>query len=162
MHGIHQLLALWPQAASAAPLLSSAQLTDQLCPPPPQLGTIALWIFWPSFTGALASQAGLDGATNPRQFYCIMNTLLSMLGSAVATFAVSALVEGKFDMVGGRASAVLAGALCRLVPPAHSVPGAAWLHACCLVVCVGRAALHTVLYGGTSACSGGQVTLGPL
>eukprot|EP01127_Copromyxa_protea_P020306 TRINITY_DN6778_c0_g1_i1.p1 TRINITY_DN6778_c0_g1~~TRINITY_DN6778_c0_g1_i1.p1 ORF type:complete len:451 (-),score=26.14 TRINITY_DN6778_c0_g1_i1:284-1615(-) len=54
------------------------------------IGTLFLWIFWPSFNGALA-----DGAAQHR---AIINTLLSIVASAGATFAVSGLFRGKFGM----------------------------------------------------------------
>jgi ammonium transporter Rh len=63
------------------------------------VGTIFLWIFWPSFNGALASAEG--GAASAAQFHCIINTVLSLLGACVATFAASAALEGKLNMVGG-------------------------------------------------------------
>jgi hypothetical protein len=36
----------------------------------------------------------------PEQYYCVCNTLLSLLGSCLSTFATSALLNsGKFDMM---------------------------------------------------------------
>ncbi len=32
--------------------------------------------------------------SSPRQFYCVVNTLLSLLGSCVAAFGTSAALEG--------------------------------------------------------------------
>lgn len=55
------------------------------------------WIFWPSFNGALASNPG--NPDSPAQFYCVMNTVVALLGAACAAFATSAGVLGKFDMV---------------------------------------------------------------
>ena len=60
------------------------------------VGTIFLFIFWPSFNGALASAP--DDISHI-QGYCIMNTVLALLGSCLAAFTASAALEGKFDMV---------------------------------------------------------------
>lgn len=57
------------------------------------VGTIFLWMFWPSFNGALA-----DGS---RQHRVVINTVLALTGSCLSAFVASAwLREGKkFDMV---------------------------------------------------------------
>lgn len=34
-----------------------------------------------------------------RQFLCVMNTILALLGSAISTFASSSAFSGKFNMV---------------------------------------------------------------
>jgi hypothetical protein len=65
----------------------------------------------PSFNGALASieaatEAGghaMDGATLlqvPQQYYCVINTLFSLLGSVLSTFALSSFLNnGRIDMM---------------------------------------------------------------
>ena len=76
------------------------------------VGTLFLWIYWPSFNGALASVSALaeagdagakvnaaDFVLQSQQYLCVVNTLLSLLGSCVSTFAASALLTGKFDMM---------------------------------------------------------------
>ncbi|KAI0242304.1 Ammonium transporter Rh type B-B [Lamellibrachia satsuma] len=57
------------------------------------IGTVFLWMYWPSFNGALAP--GDD------QHRAVINTYLSLAASCLVTFAVSALVTGKakLDMV---------------------------------------------------------------
>ncbi|KAF7993399.1 hypothetical protein HCN44_007902 [Aphidius gifuensis] len=57
------------------------------------IGTIFLWLFWPSF-----NSASLQGDDQQR---AIINTLLGISASCVVSFAVSALVsnENKFNMV---------------------------------------------------------------
>lgn len=60
------------------------------------IGTIFLFMYWPSFNGALA----LSGS--PRQTRAFINTVLSISGSCVAAFIVSVLFrtkEGKLFMV---------------------------------------------------------------
>ena len=58
------------------------------------VGTVFLWIFWPSFNGG-----GADGDEQQR---ALINTYLSLAACTVITFAISQLVDnkGKFNMVG--------------------------------------------------------------
>lgn len=56
------------------------------------VGTIFLWLFWPSFNSALAP--GDD------QHRAVINTYLALAACCVVAFAMSSLLgEGKFDMV---------------------------------------------------------------
>ncbi|XP_074676343.1 ammonium transporter Rh type A isoform X2 [Strix aluco] len=58
------------------------------------IGTLFLWLFWPSFNSAIASE--------PRyQIKAIVNTYYSLAACTVVTFALSSLVDqrGKFSMV---------------------------------------------------------------
>jgi ammonium transporter Rh len=57
------------------------------------IGTLFLWMFWPSFNGALAV-----GASRHR---VIINTVLALTGSCIASFAMSGLLRPgrKFSMV---------------------------------------------------------------
>ncbi|XP_024886275.1 ammonium transporter Rh type B-B isoform X2 [Temnothorax curvispinosus] len=80
------------------------------------IGTVFLWLFWPSF-----NSAALTGDDQQR---AIINTLLSISASCVITFAVSALVsKDKFNMVhvqnstlaGGVAIGTAAGMMCQPV-----------------------------------------------
>jgi ammonium transporter Rh len=51
------------------------------------VGTVFLWLFWPSFVaGALPS--------GPGQTTALINTVLALLASSVATFALTPLLEG--------------------------------------------------------------------
>ena len=55
------------------------------------IGTIILWVFWPSFNGLLA-----EGDARHR---CYINTYMSLLGSTVTTFMCSGLLGNrKFDL----------------------------------------------------------------
>ncbi|XP_054848108.1 ammonium transporter Rh type B isoform X2 [Eublepharis macularius] len=58
------------------------------------IGTIFLWLFWPSFNSAIAAHGDDQQRT-------VMNTYFSLAASTLATFATSALVNagGKMDMV---------------------------------------------------------------
>ncbi|KAK2586413.1 hypothetical protein KPH14_010698 [Odynerus spinipes] len=79
------------------------------------IGTVFLWLFWPSF-----NSAALEGDDQQR---AIINTLLSISGSCVIAFATSALVskDNKFNMVhvqnstlaGGVAIGTAAGMMCQ-------------------------------------------------
>jgi len=56
------------------------------------IGTIFLWMFWPSFNSALAGPI--------EQQRCIINTLISITGSCSSAFIFSYFLRGgKFDMV---------------------------------------------------------------
>ncbi|KAF7690403.1 ammonium transporter Rh type A [Silurus meridionalis] len=58
------------------------------------IGTVYLWMFWPSFNSAIAE-------TVPEQLTAIINTYFSLAACALAAYATSSLVEkkGKLDMV---------------------------------------------------------------
>ncbi|NXI42467.1 RHAG protein, partial [Galbula dea] len=58
------------------------------------IGTLFLWLFWPSFNSAIASETIY-------QMKAIINTYYSLAACAVVTFALSSLVDqrGKFSMV---------------------------------------------------------------
>lgn len=56
------------------------------------LGTLVLWIFWPSF-----NCSAVDGDQRHR---AVVNTFCALIGSTVLTFIVSTIVEnGKINMV---------------------------------------------------------------
>jgi len=56
------------------------------------IGTIFLWLYWPSFNSAVAKDEG--------QLRAIVNTYLSIASSCIATFIISTLVsKGKLNMV---------------------------------------------------------------
>lgn len=56
------------------------------------IGTLFLWMFWPSFNAGYFPQNGFQRSL------IITNTILSLTGSCLATFIVSALKESKFGM----------------------------------------------------------------
>lgn len=58
------------------------------------IGTLFLWIYWPSFNGALAQTADA-------QYRAMINTYLAMVASTLLTFACSAIFneEAKFNIV---------------------------------------------------------------
>merc|ERR1712187_936654 len=83
------------------------------------VGTVFLWLFWPSFVaGALPSGAG--------QTTALINTVLALLASTVATFALTPLLEsGKITTVpiqnATLAGGVSIGAVANLVTPFEAV-----------------------------------------
>lgn len=58
------------------------------------IGTVFLWMFWPSFKSAIAD----PGFT---QLTAVINTYLSLAACVLSAYAISSLVEhrGKLDMV---------------------------------------------------------------
>ncbi|NXB43635.1 RHAG protein, partial [Leucopsar rothschildi] len=58
------------------------------------IGTLFLWLFWPSFNSAIANGSKAQGTA-------IINTYCSLAACTVVTFALSSLVDkrGKFSMV---------------------------------------------------------------
>uniref|UniRef100_T1PDH0 Ammonium Transporter n=1 Tax=Musca domestica TaxID=7370 RepID=T1PDH0_MUSDO len=81
------------------------------------VGTLFLWIYWPSFNSVLADGTGQERA--------ILNTYLSLAAATVTTFVLSALVshENKLDMVHVQnstlAGGVAVGSVCNLLIGAH-------------------------------------------
>ena len=59
------------------------------------LGTVILWVFWPSFNALLASGAARHRA--------VINTYLSLMSSTVTTFVVSGILGERQDLVTLRA-----------------------------------------------------------
>ncbi|XP_024147010.1 ammonium transporter Rh type A [Oryzias melastigma] len=58
------------------------------------IGTVFLWMFWPSFNSAIAE-------SGPEQLTAVINTYLSLAACVLSAYAISSLVEhkGKLDMV---------------------------------------------------------------
>nr|AMY50362.1 glycoprotein [Acipenser schrenckii] len=58
------------------------------------IGTIFLWMFWPSFNSAIADEG-------ENQYRAVVNTYFSLAACVVAAYAISSVVEhkGKLDMV---------------------------------------------------------------
>jgi ammonium transporter Rh len=59
------------------------------------IGTLFLWLYWPSYNSALAKEEG--------QLRAIVNTYLSIISSCIATFITSIFVgKGRLSMVNSR------------------------------------------------------------
>merc|ERR1719238_1930591 len=67
------------------------------------IGTIFLWMFWPSFNGALATES--------QQHRVVINTVLSLSAGCVSAFCADALwrKDNKFDMVSIQNATLAAG-----------------------------------------------------
>jgi ammonium transporter Rh len=65
------------------------------------VGTLFMFLHWPSFNAALSAiYNGGGGSGAPNEFLSIVNTQLSLMGSVIATFAVSALTgRGRLNML---------------------------------------------------------------
>jgi ammonium transporter Rh len=79
------------------------------------LGSMVLWIFWPSFCCAIVPSADLSRTA--------INTVLSLSGATLGTYLVGALLHRGKVSIADTANASLAGgvaigATCNLVPPA--------------------------------------------
>lgn len=76
-----------PKTSKNSPLNTSSQVTNLVA----MVGTIFLWMFWPSFNGALAS-----GNAEHR---VVVNTVLTISASCVGAFMMSTLTHnGKYEM----------------------------------------------------------------
>jgi ammonium transporter Rh len=64
------------------------------------LGSMVLWVFWPSFCGALVAPADIPAT--------IVNVIIALCGSTIATYAASLKLRGKVG-VADIANAALAG-----------------------------------------------------
>ena len=88
------------------------------------IGTLFLWLYWPSFNGALASISdqlynSASDASKIAQFLCVVNTLISLMGSVLATFLISSIVgKSRINMMhiqnSTLAGGVAMGAACSL------------------------------------------------
>ena len=56
------------------------------------IGTLFLWMFWPSFNAGYFPENGFQRSL------IISNTIISLTGSCLATFIMSAMVRDKFSM----------------------------------------------------------------
>ena len=56
------------------------------------IGTLFLWMFWPSFNAGFFPQSPFERSL------IVTNTILALTGSCLATFGLSAIVRDKFSM----------------------------------------------------------------
>jgi len=82
------------------------------------LGTLLLWVMWPSFNAAIASPDGQNRA--------IINTFLSLSGATIATFIASQFLHaGKFDPVMIQNSTLAGGVAMGVVADVRMAPASA-------------------------------------
>jgi len=105
------------------------------------IGTLFLWLFWPSFNAALADDS--------RQHRAVINTVLSISASCVMAFAVSALLRhnNKFSMVDVQNATLAGGVACGAIADMSIHPWGALLNGACAgtVSCVGFCLLQSYL-----------------
>ncbi|KAL9642021.1 hypothetical protein ABK040_004074 [Willaertia magna] len=97
--GVTVAFILWNKKALAGHPAQISRYTSDLFS---LIGTIFLFLCWPSFNGALA-------ATYAQQFRTFINTIMSLMGSTIATFFVSRLVRGGLFAMEDVQNATLAG-----------------------------------------------------
>lgn len=91
----------------------SSKLNNQFC----LLGSLVLWVFWPSFTSAIVSPERIP--------LTAINTVFALAGATIATYIFSKLIRGKVN-VEDIANAALAGGVsigstCDIASPGMSI-----------------------------------------
>ncbi len=94
------------------------------------LGSMVLWLFWPSFCSAIVPAGEMPQAA--------INTVLSLCGATLSTFALSTLLRKGKTSIADMANAALAGgvsigATCNIVSPAVAFGIGALAGALCVV-----------------------------
>lgn len=88
--GLAASYALGPQEKESASNNSASRVSDVFS----LVGTTLLWVYWPSFVGATETEVKMN------EMHCLINTILSLIGSTGAAFYLSQhLNGGKFDAV---------------------------------------------------------------
>lgn len=75
------------------------KISNEFC----MLGSMILWLFWPSFTSSVAAPE--------RSYLTVLNTVLALCGSTLATYIFTKLIRGKIE-IEDIANAALAGGVC--------------------------------------------------
>ncbi len=86
------------------------------------LGSMILWLFWPSFTSSVAEPE--------RSFLTVLNTILALCGSTLATYIFTKLIRGKIE-IEDIANAALAGGVCIGSTCSTASPGYAMIIGIC-------------------------------
>lgn len=109
------------------PLCESSKTSSQFC----LLGSMILWIFWPSFTSAIVSP--------DKVVLTAINTVFALCGATIATYIFSRLLRGKIEIEdianAALAGGVAIGSLCDTTTPGFS-----------LLIGIAAGALSTVGY----------------
>lgn len=81
------------------------------------LGSMILWIFWPSFTSALVAPE--------RVVLTAINTIFALCGSTIATYIFSKLIRGKIEIAdianAALAGGVAIGSICNMTNPGYAL-----------------------------------------
>lgn len=102
--------------AGSEKVLRSASYTSDLLS---MIGTLFLWVYWPSFNAATAG---------PNEFRATVNTILSLCGAVVTTFAFSSwLGRGELKMLHIQNSTLAGGVAAGTIADMSVSPGGACL-----------------------------------
>mmetsp|Transcript_33992 Transcript_33992/g.95693 ORF Transcript_33992/g.95693 Transcript_33992/m.95693 type:complete len:468 (-) Transcript_33992:61-1464(-) len=82
------------------------------------LGTLLLWIYWPSFNAAIAP-------VGQQRLNAIVHTFLSLVGSTFISFVLSRVLTGKFDVVHIQNSTLAGGVMMGVAANLDITPGGA-------------------------------------
>jgi ammonium transporter Rh len=89
------------------------QTSNQFC----LLGSMILWIFWPSFTSALVAPE--------RVVLTVINTVFALCGATIATYIFSKLIRGKIEIEdianAALAGGVAIGSTCDMTTPGYAL-----------------------------------------
>ena len=109
------------------PACENDSTSNQFC----LLGSMILWLFWPSFTSAIVSP--------DRVVLTAINTVFALCGSTLATYIFSTLLRGKVEIEdianAALAGGVAIGSLCDITSPGYA-----------MLIGIGAGALSTIGY----------------
>lgn len=95
------------------PDCESNPLSNQFC----LLGSMILWIFWPSFTSALVAPQ--------RVVLTVINTVFALCGATIATYIFSKIIRGKIEIEdianAALAGGVAIGSTCDMTTPGYAL-----------------------------------------
>ena len=107
------LVATTAKKMSGGPSCESDSVSNQFS----LLGSLLLWVFWPSFTSAVASPE--------RVVLTAINTLFALAGATIATYIFTKLIRGKIDIEdianASLAGGVAIGSTCDIANPGMSM-----------------------------------------
>lgn len=107
------LVATTAKKMSSGPSCESDSVSNQFS----LLGSLLLWVFWPSFTSAVASPE--------RVVLTAINTVFALAGATIATYIFSKLIRGKVDIEdianASLAGGVAIGSTCDIANPGMSM-----------------------------------------
>lgn len=107
------LVATTAKKMSGGPSCESDSVSNQFS----LLGSLLLWVFWPSFTSAVASPE--------RVVLTAINTVFALAGATIATYIFTKLIRGKIDIEdianASLAGGVAIGSTCDIASPGMSM-----------------------------------------